>query len=78
MIDAADMRLKRIERLIHELEYEIVRGLMEREIEPHMGFQKIIPIDGNRYAVIRLDVRPTDNASFYTPDEVKPHLRIVK
>lgn len=78
MSEAAKMRLERIERLIRELEYEVARGLMEREIEPRMGFQKIIPLDGNRYALIRFDVHPTTNVWHYAPDEIKPHLRTVK
>jgi len=35
---------ERIERLLHELEYEVTRGMMENEIDEHMGFRFYVPI----------------------------------
>lgn len=40
----AQYRKERIERLLHELKYEITRGMMEGEIDEHMGFTFIVPV----------------------------------
>lgn len=39
-----NFRLERIEKLLHELRYEIERGLMEHEIEEEIGFRFIHPL----------------------------------
>lgn len=44
MPSEAQYRKERIERLLHELRYEIERGIMENEIEEHLSFEFIIPI----------------------------------
>lgn len=41
---AATMRKERINRLLHELEYELTRGVMENEIQEEMFWQHIFPI----------------------------------
>ena len=38
------MRMERIERLLHELEYEVTRGIMEHEIDETMGFRFVVPV----------------------------------
>lgn len=43
MAEGLDIRRERIERLLDELEYEVTRGVMEREIEPDLSFQKLMP-----------------------------------
>lgn len=40
-------RQERIEKLLHELEYEITRGMMEREIDENLSFEFIVPISIN-------------------------------
>lgn len=37
-------RIERIERLLSELEYEIVRGMMDGEIEETIQFRFIVPV----------------------------------
>lgn len=37
------MRKERIERLLYELQYEVTRGIMEREIEEDLTFRFMIP-----------------------------------
>lgn len=37
-------RLERIERLLRELEYEVTRGMMERDISETIDFKFIVPI----------------------------------
>ncbi len=36
-------RKERIDRLLHELRYEITRGIMDGEIDESMSFQFIVP-----------------------------------
>lgn len=36
-------RRERIERLLDELKYEIMRGMMEGEIDESLGFQFVVP-----------------------------------
>jgi len=40
----AEYRKERIDRLLHELKYEITRGMMEQEIDEFIGFQFIVPV----------------------------------
>lgn len=39
-----NFRQERIEKLLHELRYEIERGMMSREIDEEMGFQFYVPV----------------------------------
>ena len=43
MTTNAQMRMERIERLLRELEYEVVRGMLENEIDEHISFTFIVP-----------------------------------
>jgi hypothetical protein len=36
-------RKERVERLLEELQYEISRGVLEREIDEEIGFRFIVP-----------------------------------
>lgn len=56
MTEAAKMRMKRIERLLSELEYEIVRGVMEREIEPDLHVLKTFPCRGRGDDMAQLEI----------------------
>jgi hypothetical protein len=71
-----DMRRDRIERLLRELEYEITRGIMEREIDPRMGMSRILPGGPTGYVSISFDVRPSDGNSGFGGDRM-PKLRVV-
>ena len=51
----AQMRKDRIERLLSELEYEIVRGCMEHEIEPDIHFRKVFPCIGRGDGMAQLE-----------------------
>ena len=44
MAEPANIRQERIEKLLHELRYEIERGIMEREISEEMTFNFIVPL----------------------------------
>lgn len=44
MTQEAEYRKERIDRLLHELKYEITRGMMEQEIDEIIGFEFIVPV----------------------------------
>jgi hypothetical protein len=44
MADTTNFRRERIEKLLHELEYEITRGMMERDIDETLSFEFYVPI----------------------------------
>lgn len=73
----ADMRRERIERLLRELEYEITRGVMEREIEPEMGWSKIMPGGPTGEVVAEFRVRPLAPGQWHMNDHRPPRLRVV-
>lgn len=73
-------RRERIERLLKELEYEITRGMMDREIDETLGFEFYVPIshaipDGVVYCSFR--TRPVHRHDMYMT-ELTPRLRVVK
>ena len=76
MSEDANMRRDRIERLLRELEYEITRGVMGREIEPRMGMSKILPGGPTGYVQLHFTVQPSDGRSVFGPDQM-PTLRVV-
>jgi hypothetical protein len=78
MRETANIRQERIERLLHELRYEVERGMMEREIDETMGFQFVVPISRaipNGIVLCEFRTRPVP--SYYAPYE-EPRLRLVK
>ena len=75
----AQMRLERIGRLLSELEYEITRGVMKREIEPDLHFSKIFPCPGrgSGLAALEIHVYPAQDTS--NPQMRKgPRLRVIE
>lgn len=80
MSDKTSFRQERIEKLLHELRYEIERGMMEREIDETMGFRFYVPIsqripDGVVFCEFR--TRPIPRYMM-APNDLQPRLRIVK
>ena len=76
----ANFRLERIEKLLHELQYEVTRGMMEKEIEEQMGFRFYVPIsvaipDGVVLCEFRTRPMPRHSMSM---DDLTPPLRLVK
>lgn len=76
MTTDADMRRERIEHLLRELEYEVTRGVMEREIEPRMGMQKIMPGGPTGYVTMHFSVLPSDGRASMSEPQM-PRLRVV-
>lgn len=80
MSDPTGFRKERIEKLLHELRYEIERGMMEAEIDETLGFRFYVPIsraipDGVVFCEFR--TRPIHRAQMH-PDDIVPRLRMVK
>lgn len=76
---AEKYRQERIERLLHELRYEITRGMMEREIEEHLGYRFVVPISKHfARGVVECEfrTRPVPHMAFIADPE--PRLKIVK
>jgi hypothetical protein len=75
-----DYRQERIERLLHELKYEITRGMMEGDLDETLGFEFVVPIskripDGIVWC--RFQTRPMHRYAIpLTFNE--PKLRVVK
>lgn len=75
-------RLERVERLLHELEYEITRGMMEGDLpEETMGFRFVVPVskvfpDGG--VKCTFDTRPIPRTEMLFGMEQKPKLTIVR
>lgn len=78
---AATMRKERINRLLSELEYELVRGLSAHEIEEEMHWRQIFPICRsipNGVVTMEFTMRPRqhwDTIAWGEP--AKPRLRLV-
>lgn len=73
-------RMERIERLLHELRYEVERGMMNNEIDEHLGYRFCVPIsrnipDGMVWCEFR--TRPLPHYAMH-PDYDTPRLKIVK
>lgn len=78
---AAKMRMERIKRLLRELEYEVTRGIMEREIDEEIGFRFVVPVSRKIPGGIvgcEFRTRPgqTYDAAYYGLHET-PKLRVV-
>jgi hypothetical protein len=79
MTDATNFRRERIEKLLRELHYEVVRGMMERDIEEEMGFRFYVPIshnipDGVVFCEFR--TRPIPHHAM-SPEDLRPRLKVV-
>lgn len=80
MADTINLRRERIEKLLHELRYEVERGMMERDIDEEMGFSFYVPIsnkipDGVVFCEFR--TRPIPRLAM-SPENIQPRLRLVK
>jgi len=80
MSDATNFRRERIEKLFHELRYEVERGMMERDIDETLGFRFYVPIshaipDGVVFCEFR--TRPLPRHTMH-PDDLQPRLKVVK
>jgi len=78
---SATIRMERITRLLAELEYEVTRGIMAREIEPDIHLSKEFPCVGRGTGTAFLEVHVYP-ASPYTgrgsAQPRMPRLRLVE
>lgn len=80
MADPTNFRQERIEKLLHELRYEVERGMMENDIPEEIGFRFYVPIsrsikDGMVFCEFR--TRPLPRHCM-DPSDLQPRLRLVK
>jgi hypothetical protein len=80
MADTTNFRRERIEKLLHELRYEVERGMMEVDIDETLTFRFYVPISkaipgGVVFCEFR--TRPIPRYEM-NPNDLQPHLRLVK
>lgn len=79
MDEKQNYRKERVERLLHELEYEITRGMLEGDLDEHMSFRFIVPVSkkmANGVVHCEFRTRPMDAGAVCIDDAV-PRLRVV-
>lgn len=79
MADPTNFRQERIEKLLHELRYEVERGMLERDIGEEMGFRFYVPISNkipNGVVFCEFRTRPVPR-HYMHPDDLQPRLRVV-
>ncbi len=79
MSDPTNFRRERIEKLLHELRYEVERGMLEKDIDETLGFRFYVPLsraihDGVVCCEFRTCPVPRD---YMHPDDLQPRLRVV-
>lgn len=80
MADPTNFRRERIEKLLHELRYEVERGMLERDIDETLSFQFYVPLsnaipDGVVFCQFR--TRPVHRHEM-SMDAMQPRLKLVK
>lgn len=80
MADPTNFRRERIEKLLHELRYEVERGMMERDLDEEMGFRFYVPISNkipNGVVFCEFRTRPIPRHAM-DPSDLQPRLKLVK
>ena len=81
MADPTSFRQERVEKLLHELEYEVKRGMLEGEVDETMGFDFYVPLSRSiPDGVVRCSfrTRPIHRVEMSYEAAVQPRLRLVK
>jgi len=79
MTDKTNFRQERIEKLLHELRYEVERGMLERDIDESLGFRFYVPISNqipDGVVLCEFRTRPIHRVEMDHRD-IHPRLRIV-
>ena len=73
-------RMKRIRAILSELEYEVIRGMMESEIDESMGFRFCVPVSKQiRDGVVQCEFRTRPMPRYaMTINDLEPRLKVVK
>jgi hypothetical protein len=80
MADPTNFRRERIEKLLHELRYEVERGMLERDIDETLTFQFYVPISNaipDGVVACEFRTRPIPR-HMMDMREMHPRLRLVK
>lgn len=80
MNDSTNFRQERIEKLLHELRYEIERGMLNREIDETLEYHFYVPISRSfPEGVVHcmFVTHPIHRATMMLND-IPPRLRVVK
>lgn len=80
MADPTNFRRERIEKLLHELRYEVERGMMERDINEEMTFRFFVPISNkipDGVVACEFRTRPVPRHAM-SLDDLQPRLKLVK
>jgi hypothetical protein len=78
--ETTNFRFERVQRLLEELRYEVERGMMEGDVDEHLGYRFYVPVskkipDGVVFCEFR--TRPI-HRHHMNPDDMQPRLRLVK
>lgn len=72
-------RLERIERLLEDLKYEIIRGMMEGEVDETLTFQFHVPVSKRiKDGVVSCEFRSRPVHRANMNHEITPKLRVIK
>lgn len=79
MADPTNFRMERIEKLLHELRYEVERGMVEADIDETITFRFYVPVshaipDGVVFC--QFSTRPVPRHMMH-PADLQPRLRVV-
>lgn len=80
MTDPTNFRQERIEKLLKELEYEVTRGMLEKDIPEEMGFRFYVPISNkipDGVVACEFRTRPITRLAMHI-DDLQPRLRLVR
>lgn len=80
MSDPTGFRRERIEKLLHELRYEVERGMLEGDIDETLGFRFYVPLSKNiPDGVVLCEFRTRPILRHHMGlDDLQPRLRLVK
>jgi len=80
-MDSTDFRKERIEKLLYELQYEVTRGMMERELDESLSYTFIVPTSTSfPHGVVYCEFRTRPMPSHYalSSDGAESTLKVVK
>ncbi|MBB3521029.1 hypothetical protein [Rhizobium sp. BK456] len=80
MSDETNFRKERVEKLLYELQYEVTRGIMEGDLDEHMGFLFMIGVSKQiSDGVVACEFRTRPVPRYHvSPDDLQPRLRVIK
>lgn len=80
MTETTNVRQERIEKLLRDLEYEVTRGMLEKDIPEEMGFRFYVGISSkipDGVVACEFRTRPVPRYHMH-PDDLRPRLKLVR